>query len=200
MMLPEFFRHIDVHTHVLRPDHPAIVCVTPWQSVDLDDCHGDGNVDLDDCQAGGNVAGYSVGIHPWEADKADGEAWAALERMAAHPRVVAIGEAGLDTRHQGAPDMAVQEAVFCRQARLAEQLDKPLIIHCVGAYNRLIELKRALRPAVPWIVHGFRGKPQLAADLAKHGFYISLGTKHNPAVPAAVPADRLLHETDAVDA
>ena len=177
-MLQAFWYRIDAHTHDHTADHEAVVCVTPRQEL-------------------GARRYYSVGIHPWEADTATDTDWQRLRAMAVDPRVVAVGECGLDTRHLPAVAMEVQTAVFKRQAALAEELGKPLIIHCVGAYNQLIALRNELRPTVPWIVHGFRGKPQLAADLVRHGFYISLDPRHNPDVPAAIPADRLLHETDA---
>lgn len=177
--VPAFFRHVDVHTHIDRPDAQAIVNITPRQ------------------QLGAN-RWYSVGIHPWDAATATDDDWCRLAALADDPRVVAIGEAGLDTRHEPIVPLDVQERVFVRQAQLAQELDKPLIIHAVGALNRIIELRRELHATVPWIIHGFRGKPQQAAELVRHGFHISIGPKHNPAALAAIPPDRLLHESDAL--
>lgn len=175
--LPEWFYDIDVHTHDPQADHEAIVCLTPEDSF-------------------GERRYYSVGIHPWDAARADERMFERLREMASDPRVVAIGECGLDRRHTPAVDMAVQEEVFVRQAELAESLGKPLIIHCVGAFNELVELKKRLKPSVPWIVHGFRGKPELARELVRQGFYLSLGLRFNPAVPASVSSSALLRETD----
>jgi TatD DNase family protein len=66
----------------------------------------------------------------------------------------------------------------------------------VKAYSEIMALKRELRPMQPWIIHGFRGKPELARQLLCADFYISLGERFNPAAAAVIPADRLLVETD----
>lgn len=173
--LPPFFHHIDIHTHCDSPGGGSIVCITPEQ--DFGESHY-----------------YSVGIHPWDADRADDRTFSKLRAMAADSRVVAIGEAGIDALR--GPSDEIQEHVFIRQARLADELGKPLIIHAVRTFNRLIGLKKSMKPSVPWIIHGFRGKPELALQLVRNGFYISLGDKFNEAVPAAVPAERILHESD----
>lgn len=175
--LPQFFYEVDVHTHI--PAAGAIVNVTPF---------GSGNPFMSGCEY------YSIGIHPWLADRATEADVARLRELAADGRVVAIGEAGLDARR--GPELAVQMPVFRMQAELAMQLDKPLIVHAVATFQQVIALHRELGAAVPWIVHGFRGKPQLATELVRHGFYLSLGARYNPAVPTVVPADRLLRETD----
>ena len=59
-----------------------------------------------------------------------------------------------------------------------------------------MQLRRELKPGQRWVIHGFRRKPELARQLIDAGFDISIGTKHNIGVPAAVPAGRLFHETD----
>ena len=67
--------------------------------------------------------------------------------------------------------MALQETVFIRQAKMADAAGKPLIVHLVKATDALLRLKKELKPRVPWIIHGFRGKAQLAEELLRHGFY-----------------------------
>lgn len=171
MNVPDLFHRVDVHTHVRRPG--AICSVEPGEDT-------------------GGAEFLSVGVHPWHADTGD---VGGVRRLAlSDPRVVAIGECGLDRFH--GPDMDIQLEVFRRHIALSEELGLPLIIHCVRAFNELVELHRRFRPRQPWIVHGFRGKPELAAELVRHGMYLSLGRLYNLAVPGAVPADRLLHETD----
>lgn len=133
----------------------------------------------------------SVGIHPWRADTADFET---MEALAADPLVAAIGEAGFDRLRGPAPD--VQREVFRRQALLASRLGKPLIIHCVKAADMLYDEHRRSRPDVPWIVHGFRGKPQEAEALLKRNIGISLGPRFNPATAAMIPDASLFIETD----
>lgn len=139
---------------------------------------------------------FSVGLHPWDtATSTDLDA--GLERLAAlasAPQVVAIGETGLD-RLRGA-DIATQSTIFGRHIELSEQLGKPLVIHCVKAWDILLELHRRYRPSMPWGVHGFRGNPTLASQLLDKGFYLSLGEHFNAATAAIIPDDRLLIETD----
>lgn len=134
---------------------------------------------------------YSVGIHPWYADSFD---LRALEEAAAHEAVAAIGETGLDTLR--GPSLEVQEPVFRAHVKLSESLGKPLVIHCVKAFDRLMALKKELKPTQPWIIHGFRGKPQQAGQLLRAGFNLSLGPNFNPETARVIPSDRLHIETD----
>lgn len=168
----------DIHTHG-RTGPDMMTNIEPW----------------DEILTEAGEAWYSVGIHPWSTEEEIGDdVWRELERMARDPRVLAIGEAGLDALRGG--EEALQEAIFRRQASLSEEVGKPLIIHCVRRYGRIMELRRELAPKQRWIIHGFRGKPELARQLVAAGFDISLGKKHNPAVAAAVPPGHLFHETD----
>ena len=117
---------------------------------------------------------YSVGIHPWHVPAAVTSnvrcEMNMLPSLVGHPQVLAIGEAGLD-KLADAP-IAVQIEVFEYQAQLSAE------------------------PANPWIIHGFRGKPALAQDYVRHGFYLSFGEKYQEESLRAVPAGRLLLETD----
>ncbi len=177
-MTPDLHNFADIHTHRgTAPD--AIMSVEP--SATLTGDYGS--------------AWYSVGIHPWStSDKVPEEWWEHLAAMLADPRVVAVGEAGLDKKRGGSPEY--QEEVFRRQAALAEAVGKPLIIHCVGRYGRLIELHAELRPSVLWVVHGFTGKPELARQLSARGIGISLGRRAPEGVGAVVPEQLLFRETD----
>lgn len=170
----------DVHTHRLDAPADSLICIDP-----VDNKRPHLRIDRR----------YSIGIHPWNAADATPEAWATLERLARSPRVMAIGEAGLDTLR--GPELATQEEAFIRQARLAEQVEKPLIIHAVHTIPQLIALRKRLKPRQRWIIHGFRGKPALAQELLRHGFDLSIGPQHNPDTLAEIPADRLFRETDA---
>lgn len=139
---------------------------------------------------------YSVGIHPWYIS--DGDAlrrqFDCLESAATHPRVVAIGEAGIDRVTGASP--SVQSEVFARQAALAEKTGKPLIIHCVKAWEELLRQKKEVRPHVPWVVHGFRGNGQLAEQLLRQGFYLSFGVHFNRQALHAAWQGRMSLETD----
>lgn len=71
-----------------------------------------------------------------------------------------------------------------------------MIIHCVKAFNELIRLHKELTPRQTWIIHGFRGKPQLAAELLQHEIRISVGKQFNPKINTILPPALLLLETD----
>lgn len=114
--------------------------------------------------------------------------------MLHHPRVLAVGEAGLDKL--AAAPLSLQVTIFESQALLAEESGKPLIIHLVKAVDELLKLKRRLRPAVPWIIHGFRGKAALAEEYLRHGFHLSFGEHYQEAALRMVSPERLFLETD----
>lgn len=86
-------------------------------------------------------------------------------------------------------------------ARLAEELEKPLIIHCVRANDEVLTFKKMLKPAQPWIIHGFAGHPNTAKQLVANGLWLSFGhailqNEKAAAALAAMPADRFFLETD----
>ncbi len=142
-----------------------------------------------------------------------------LWQIAQNERVIAIGECGLDrhygsknpsTLHWNSPDslattidLPLQMLAFSAQIELSETLQKPLIIHCVKAFNELINLKQKHRPRMPWLVHGFDKKDDLRRSLAQHGIKVSFGASIcQPkgliqSVIAAVPLEQLFLETDA---
>ena len=92
--------------------------------------------------------------------------------------------------------MELQTEAFERHIRLSEDVRKPLIVHDVRAHPQLISLHKKWKPIMPWVIHGFRGKPQLADMLLREGFYLSFGEHFSPASVAVVPSGKLLVETD----
>ena len=187
---------LDSHTHTSRPG--AVVNIDPVSTAPRD------LVLLDDRY-------YTVGIHPWNAGCYTPRDLATLRRLAASPRVVAIGETGLDSVHvayewvqkgnakevvQAHPDVKKQMELLKLHIELSEQLGKPLLLHVVKLYPEIIRLRNKLRPSQPWIIHGFRGKPGLAKDLLKFGFYLSYGERFNPESAGVTPPERMLAETD----
>ena len=137
----------------------------------------------------------SVGIHPWHLTLENSESqWEALRQSVKDKRIIAIGECGLD-KLQG-PSLELQTSLFKQEATLAEECSLPLIIHCVKAFNELIQLKKEIPPRQPWIIHGFRGKLPLAADCIRHGFYLSIGSRFQADALKAIPLDHLFIETD----
>ncbi|MBU2570321.1 MAG: TatD family hydrolase [Gammaproteobacteria bacterium] len=144
---------------------------------------------------------YSLGIHPWFIGRQDCRAaLQTLESALADANLLALGECGLD-RLVGAP-FSEQESIFIAQLELAEQCGKPVVIHCVRAFNELLRIKSKRKSSVPWIVHGFNNKPSIAAWLVDRGCYLSFGkallhpNSNAAKVLPAVPGDRTFLETD----
>lgn len=139
---------------------------------------------------------FSCGVHPWYSEDAQPQI-SFLKEIAVDDRIVAIGETGLD-RLKG-PDINIQENIFIQQIELSEYLKKPLIIHCVKAWDELLHLKKSIKPSQRWIIHGYRGKPELTKQLLAHYFYFSIGERFNSDSLQIIPKDRLFCETDESD-
>lgn len=116
----------------------------------------------------------SIGIHPWYGHLQElPKSMKYLNVLAQQHNVKLIGECGLD-KLQG-EEMAKQLQILEAQIDLAEQLRKPVILHCVKAFDELIALKKKLKPSVPMIIHGFNKKHEMARQLMAQGFYLSFG-------------------------
>lgn len=167
----------DIHTHNPVPSADSVI------SLDYDS-------DIPD------KGYYSIGIHPWQTESVTSldDVIDILKTKAIKNNVVAIGEAGLD-RLRGA-DIDSQKEIFTAQAILAETLGKPLVIHCVKAFDVLIAIKKILKPGQLWVVHGFRGKPQTARQLLDAGIALSFGEKFNDDALRVVDDEHLYTETD----
>jgi TatD DNase family protein len=137
---------------------------------------------------------YSVGIHPWSVEHCNRDAIQGLMKLGAHPQVVVIGECGLDKYSNNSYE--IQNYRFEEQIGISELHQKPLIIHCVGYYNELIAIKKEINPTQEWIIHGFRGKPQLAQQLLDAGMALSYGAYFNTESLRITPMDKLFIETD----
>ncbi len=137
---------------------------------------------------------YSTGIHPWDIEAAEKEWIERLNKLCTDTQIALIGECGLDKNIE--TTLEKQTEFFLEHIKISESLQKPLIIHCVGCFNELMELKKKHNPSQKWIIHGFRGKPQLAEQLLKAGFDLSFGEKVNPESVRVTPVERLFVETD----
>lgn len=173
----DLHRYSDIHSHrtadALRGD--TVVCITPGEEM----------------LPGGT---YSVGIHPWHTiDEPTASQLAHLHRQAADNRCVAIGECGFDLLRGGPIER--QQRIFLIHARIAQQLHKPLIIHCVHADHLLMAAIKAIHPTAPWIIHGFRGSQARAQALLRAGLSLSINKAHP--LPYTLPADRIYPESDA---
>lgn len=171
----------DIHTHHL-PVHPDEAIVSYY-------CSSHSLTDMD------RAVHLSAGIHPWfltEEDITLQLAW--LDTLLEDKRLLAIGEAGLDKCCH--TPFALQQKAFEAQIICSEHRDLPMILHIVRAYQELIAYRKSLHARQPWIIHGFRGKKEVARSLLDQGFYLSFGQKFQPETLRYVPEDRLLLETD----
>jgi len=146
----------------------------------------------------------SAGIHPWYINENNQKLQLEkLCQLAIHQDIKLIGECGLD-RLKGA-SLPLQEEIFIKQTRIAEEVKKPIIIHCVKCFNELISIKKIVRPKIPMIVHGFNNNPKIAQMLLDKGFYLSLGStilqENSNAVQilSQIPLEKLFFETDDKD-
>lgn len=112
---------------------------------------------------------FSIGIHPWDADLKI--SFSEFESIIQNQNCLAIGECGLD-KLKG-PDLEIQKTIFISQLDLAVKYQLPVIIHCVKAFDELIEVCQPYHLKVPLIIHGFNKSSQLAKQLIDKGFYIS---------------------------
>lgn len=145
---------------------------------------------------------YSIGIHPWKIIKEHiVQELAIIESKISNKNCLALGECGLDKRIAISIDLQI--SVFENQLQLAEKYKKPVIIHCVAAFQEVIEIKKRLNSTVPMVIHGFSKSTTLAKQLIDNGFYLSFGKYliQNPALEAvfkSVPSDKFFLETDTI--
>ncbi|MCR4434998.1 MAG: TatD family hydrolase [Clostridiales bacterium] len=145
----------------------------------------------------------AVGIHPHNVGEADDSALAALADLAGDPKVVAVGEIGLDYYYDHAP-REVQRYWFSRQIDLAVSLGLPVAVHDREAHEDTLSIiKKMNARAVGGVLHCYSGSVEMAKELLDNNFYISVGgpvtfknAKKLVEVVKFVPGDRLLIETD----
>ncbi|ADH97595.1 TatD family hydrolase [Salisediminibacterium selenitireducens] len=146
----------------------------------------------------------AIGWHPVDAIDLTGEKLRWIEELSSHPKVVAIGETGLDYHWDKSPK-DVQKEAFRKQIALAKKVKLPIIIHDRDAHQDIVDILREENAAdIGGIMHCFGGSVEIARQCLDMNFYISLGgpvtfknAKRPKEVAKAVPADRLLVETDA---
>lgn len=178
--------YINIHTHFPASSHDTIA-ILQANAKEAYSCSGF----------------CSSGIHPWDTTRLSEhelrQALCALTEIIQSPsttnKLFAIGECGLDKLRGAA--MSEQIVWFSEQIRLSESFSKPLIIHCVKAWDELFALHKQLKPHMPWIIHGFRGKPQLAKQLlSKMNISLSFGVNFNSESLRITPLSKLFIETD----
>lgn len=139
---------------------------------------------------------YSIGLHPCYLSNANFEE---LVHWVLHKNVIAIGECGLDTICN--TDSTQQQLLFAKQIALANELKKPLIIHCVKAWDEALKLLQPCK--VPVVFHGFVKSKELAMQLVSKGYYLSFGKALQQVrmqkIISVVPIEHILLETDTAD-
>ena len=145
----------------------------------------------------------AVGLHPEDVKTYTPEGWDMICRLAEHPKVVGIGETGLDYYWDTSTKDA-QKVLFEQHIDLAKQLHKPLVIHDREAHGDTLEiLKRTNAKEAGGILHAFSGSVEMAMEVIKLGFYIGLGgpvtfknARKAVEVAQAIPLEYLVIETD----
>jgi TatD DNase family protein len=146
---------------------------------------------------------FTYGIHPWFLDQENFSGQLSrVENVTTLREVIAIGEAGFDKLR--GPSAELQKEVFEKQVSISENLKKPLIIHCVRAWDEVLSARKTLRPEMPWMIHGFRGKIRQAEQLLSKGFWLSIWFEYSLRPESAdlfskLPIDSIFLETDGAD-
>ncbi|TMU82938.1 TatD family deoxyribonuclease [Bacillus sp. BHET2] len=145
----------------------------------------------------------AIGWHPVDAIDMKEEDLSWIEELSAHPKVVALGEMGLDYHWDKSPK-DVQKEVFRKQIQLAKKVKLPIVIHNRDATQDIVDILREERAEeVGGIMHCFSGSPEIAQECVEMNFYISLGgpvtfknAKKPKEVAKEIPLEKLLIETD----
>jgi TatD DNase family protein len=148
----------------------------------------------------------AVGFHPHDAKELTAEARNELETLAQRPKVVAIGEIGLDFYRDLSP-RPVQRKAFDAQLELAAKLGKPVIVHDRDAHGEILAVLREWSPTsereAKGVLHCFSGDVDMALEAVRLGFYVSFAgpityqnARRLPDIAASLPLNRILIETD----
>ncbi|QGY47358.1 hypothetical protein GM418_27930 [Maribellus comscasis] len=183
--------YVDIHTHLFRPEKETITVQNIFP--------GEGFAAF----SGRNF--YSVGLHPWhiKTPEENNQLLVQVEEALEFDHVIFVGETGLDRRSE--TNFEEQKRVFEAQAFMAEEYQKPLIIHCVKAYNEVLEIHKKMEPGMTWIFHGYNGSVQMTQQLAKQNFFFSFGEfLFLPGTKAIesfriLPLNKIFFETDEYD-
>lgn len=145
----------------------------------------------------------AVGFHPSDLEHFSADSIHQLRVLAQEPKVVAIGEIGLDYYWEDNPPRAFQQTVFRKQLALAAELDLPVIVHDREAHGDCLAIIKEF-PTVTGVFHCFSGSPEMAEELLKRGWYLGFdgpitykNAKRAPEVAAVTPLERMVVETDA---
>jgi TatD DNase family protein len=114
---------------------------------------------------------FSSGIHPWHATENE-KLISSISIDAVNKKCLAIGEIGLDKLNGS--KFEIQKSVFLKQIQISEEMNLPVILHCVKAWNDLEIIKKEVKPKQTWIYHGFN-KSNILKNVLENGIMISIG-------------------------
>ena len=204
--MPIFDTHAHYDADRFDSDRDALLSAMPGVGVGL---VLDPGCDLPSSHAAAELAERyphvyaAVGVHPEDCDGFQDEDLTELRQLLEQPKVVAIGEIGLDYYWEENPPRALQQEVLRRQLALAEELKLPVIFHDREAHGDSLAIVREF-PAVRGVFHCFSGSVEMAEELLKLGWMLSFNgaitfknARKAPEVIAAVPLERMMVETDA---
>ena len=150
-----------------------------------------------------SVPNYSIGIHPWYVDENRLETdLEIIKEKLQLTGCLALGECGLDKRIEIPLDLQI--SVFKKQLEMVKETQKPIVLHCVAAFDEVIAIKKEMKIENPMIIHGFSKNEQVAQTLLKNGFYLSFGKYllRNPDLEKVftfAPENQVLLETDTIE-
>ena len=150
-----------------------------------------------------SIPNYSIGIHPWYIDENRLESdLEIIKEKLQLSECLALGECGLDKRIE--IPLELQFSVFKKQLEIVKQTKKPIVLHCVAAYDEVIAIKKEMKIENPMIIHGFSKNEQVAKSLLNNGFYLSFGKYllRNPDLEKVftfAPENQILLETDTIE-
>ncbi len=203
-------RAFDTHAHydsgAFNGDREEVLSALPAAGVEL---VVDPGCDLPSSRAAVALAERSphvyaaVGVHPEDCAGWTEADLQAVRDMCGHPKVVAVGEIGLDYYWKENPPRALQQTVFRCQLELAAELGLPAIVHDREAHADALSIVLDC-PEARGVFHCFSGSPEMAAELLKRGWYLGFdgpityqNARRAPEVAALAPLDRIVVETDA---
>ena len=179
-------KFINLHTHTFSnlSDVMEVVNQYPWEF-------------------DASIPSYSIGIHPWYIDENRLETdLKIIKQKLQLDECLALGECGLDKRIE--IPLELQISVFKQQLELVKETQKPIVLHCVAAYDEVIAIKKEMKMENPMIIHGFSKNEKVAQSLLKNGFYLSFGKYllRNPDLEKVftfAPENQILLETDTIE-
>jgi TatD DNase family protein len=190
MNLPQTDDYIDIHTHGGKPGS-AVFFIENLMA------HEERTPDDIPEQA------CTFGIHPWFLNNNNCDRLLnSFIAVTGFSNLVAVGESGFDKLR--GPAMELQRKAFEKQIIISEEIKKPVVIHCVRAWEELFAVHKKLHPKMKWLIHGFRGNTDLANQLLSKGMYLSFWfdfviRPESAKLLKSLPKERIFLETDGSD-